>query len=401
MPVNAESVGGTISSWGFSRVTTYDTIVIGTGGVGSAVLFQLARRGVRTLGLDRFPPGHDRGSSHGRTRLIRQAYYEHPDYVPLLRRAYALWADLEAAVAEQLLYRTGLLEVGPADGRLIAGVLGSARRYGLEVEELAGDDVARRFPGFVVTDGCHAIFERNAGFLLVERCVLAHIREARRLGAELRTGEAVLRWFADGNGVMVETETATYRAQRLVIAAGAWSGPILGELGVRLRVVRKHQHWFETGDDRYRIDRGCPAFFFEAPDGYFYGMPSYDDHGVKVAEHSGGEDVVDPLALDRGPDAEDRRRVQAFLRAHLPGVSRREMAHAACMYTCTPDEHFIVDRHPKSPHVVFAAGLSGHGFKFAPVLGEALAELALDGATEQPIGFLGLGRFAPRQASTR
>lgn len=372
--------------------TTYDAIVIGTGGVGSAALFHLARRGVRALGLDRFPPGHDHGSSHGRTRLIRRAYYEHPDYVPLLHRAYTLWADLEAARAEKLFYRSGLLEVGPADGTLIPGVLESARRYHLDVDELSDDDAARRFPGFVVPDGCRAVFERDAGFLPVERCVLAHLGEAQRLGAELHAREAVTRWTAAGDGVTVETSAATYRAARLIIAAGAWSSSVLGELGVRLRVVRKHQHWFATEDDRYRLERGGPAFFYETPAGYFYGMPWYGDQGVKLAEHSGGENVIDPLTLDRDPDQDDRRRVEAFLRSHLPGVSTHEIAHAVCMYTRTADEHFVFDRHPRNPWVVFAAGLSGHGFKFTPVLGEALVELALDGAAEQPVGFLSLDR---------
>jgi monomeric sarcosine oxidase len=376
---------------------SYDAIVVGTGGVGSAALMHLARRGVRAIGLDRFPPGHDRGSSHGRTRVIRQAYFEHPDYVPLLRRAYELWADLESARDDRLFHRAGLLEVGPADGIVIPGVLESARRYGLNVDELTPEEAARRFPGFVIPDGCRAVFERDAGFLLVERCVVAHLEEAQRLGAELHTGEAVTGWSADGDGVSVETERARYHAAKLVVAGGAWSSTLLGELGVRLRVVRKHQHWFATDDVRYRLDHGCPAFFYELsaahemPGNFFYGMPWYDEFGVKFAEHSGhDDDVADPTALDRSPSEEDRRRVEAFLRGHLPGVSTRQIAHAICMYTLTPDEHFLVDRHPRHPQVVFAAGLSGHGFKFTSVLGEVLAELALDGRSTQSIGFLGL-----------
>lgn len=370
----------------------HDAIVIGTGGVGSAALFHLARRGVQAVGLDRFPPGHDRGSSHGRTRIMRKAYSEHPDYVPLLRRAYDLWAGLEAARDEKLVYWAGLLQAGPADGHLVPGVLESARRHGLDVDELTADEASRRFPGFVVPDGGQAVFEQDAGFLLVERCILAHLEEARRLGAELRTGEAVVRWTVHDDGVTVETKTATFHAGALIVAAGAWSSAVLGELGVPLRVVRKHQHWFATDDDRYRLERGCPAFFYEVPDGLFYGVPWYDDHGVKCAEHSGGEDVLGPSALDRAPDEGDRRRVQAFLRTHLPGVSTRAIGHAACMYTRTPDEHFILDRHPRSPRVVFAAGLSGHGFKFTPALGEALVEMMLEGEATQPVDFLALDR---------
>lgn len=371
----------------------YDAIVLGTGGVGSAALLHLAQRGARVLGLDRFPGGHDRGSSHGQTRIIRQAYFEHPDYVPLLRRAYELWAELESRCGEQLYRETGLVQIGPPDGVVLPGVLQSARQHNLEVVRLAPDDARRRFPGLQVPAGCEAVFERRAGYLLVERCVLAHLNEAARAGAELRTGEAVLDWRADDDAVTVRTDRSTYHAARLILAAGAWSRELLTELDIPLRVVRKHLHWYDNTDPRYRADAGCPTFLYELPDGCFYGFPQIDARGVKVAEHSGGETVVDPLNVDRTVAVDDQQRVARFVASHLPGVSARPTDHAVCMYTMSPDEHFLVDRHPAHPHVVLAAGLSGHGFKFTGVLGQVLAELALDGRTAQPIEFLSLGRL--------
>lgn len=371
---------------------SYDVIVLGTGGVGSAALFHLARRGTSVLGIDRFPGGHDRGSSHGQTRIIRQAYFEHPDYVPLLLSAYQAWHDLEARCGEKLLYQVGLLEIGPPDGVVLPGVLESARQHQLAVDHLSAREAAQRFPGFNVPERCEAVFEREAGYLLVERCVLAHLAEAQRLGARVRTGESVVRWSANSTGVTVETDRGSYSAARLVITAGAWSGELLADLGIRLRVLRKHLHWYTAADDHYRFDRGCPTFLYEVPEGIFYGFPQLDEWGVKVGEHSGGNEVVDPLVDSRAVEPDDRRRVEAFVAANLPGVTLTPTNHATCFYTMSPDEHFLVDKHPEHEQVAFAAGLSGHGFKFAGVLGQVLADLALDGRTHLPVGFLSVSR---------
>jgi monomeric sarcosine oxidase len=376
----------------------YDVIVLGAGGAGSAALYHLARRGARVVGIERFAPPHDRGSSHGQTRIIRQAYFEHPDYVPLLRRSYALWRELEQHTGRKLYFATGLLEVGPHDGVVIPGVLQSARRHGLEVETLSDDEARRRFPGFRIPPGCEAVFERDAGYLLVEDCVRTHAEEAQRLGAELRIGESIRAWRVENGSVVVETDRGKYRSAKLVISPGAWATTLLADLGIPLRVVRKHLHWFANDDVRLRADRGCPAFFYETPQGYYYGFPQFNESGVKAAEHSGGDTVTDPLAVDRSLDAAELNRVQAFLADHLPGVSRRSTAHVVCMYTMTPDEHFLVGMHPQHPQVVLVAGLSGHGFKFTPVLGEILAQLALDGQTPHPIEFLSPGRMEPSPA---
>jgi sarcosine oxidase len=372
----------------------YDAIVLGTGGVGSAALFHLARRGVRALGLDRFPPAHDRGSSHGRTRMIRQAYFEHPSYVPLVLRAYELWHELAECCGNDLFRQTGLAEVGPPDGIVVPGVLASAREHDLDVDELTGREVEAHWPGFRVPDGHVAVFERQAGYLRVEDCIRAHLDEAIESGAVLQTGEEVISWDAERDRVRVVTARDSYSAERLVIATGAWAADVLADLALPLVVLRKPQYWYHAVGPAYRIESGCPAWLFETAEGIFYGFPQIDDLGVKVAEHSGGATVPDPLVLDRGVDLADRSRVEAFIARHLPQVGRPMTHHAVCMYTMTPDANFVIDRHPRWPQVVFAAGLSGHGFKFTNVLGAALADLTLDGVTSLPIDFLQRARPA-------
>ena len=371
---------------------TYDVIVLGTGGVGSAAAFHLAQRGKRVLGLDRFPGGHDRGSSHGQTRIIRKAYFEHSDYVPLLNRAYELWAELEEFSMEKLYHEVGLVEIGPRDGVVVPGVLASAREHNLRVDELTHAEVSSRFPGYHVPNGSVAVFEQNAGYLHVERCVLAHLAAASKHGAELRTDETILDWQAGDAGVRLRTDKNSYSAQSLVITAGAWSNQLLANLGVRFRVLRKHLHWYESSAPCYQEANGCPAFFFETPAGYFYCFPQFDDRGVKVADHTGGTEIGDPLNDEKSTEVEDVKRVEKFLAEHLPGVSNTAYQHAVCYYTMSPDEHFIVDRHPEYASVVFAAGLSGHGFKFTSVLGEILAELVVNESTRMPIEFLGCQR---------
>jgi monomeric sarcosine oxidase len=370
----------------------YDTIVLGVGGVGSAALYHLAQRGQRVLGIERFEPVHDRGSSHGQTRLIRQAYYEHPDYVPLLKRAYALWHELSAERGLQLLHQVGVLQVGRPEGQIIPGILASALQHQLDVEELSRAQVETRFPGFRVPEPLTAVFEARGGYLLVEECVRAHIELALRHGAELRAHETVLRWHCDGTDVSVETAQGVVRARSLIITAGAWSASLLRDLEIPLQVTRKPLYWYDAPAAIYDQTHGCPGFIYETALGNFYGFPRIDRLGLKVAEHSGGETVANPLEVDRSPHADETTRVEEFLDACLPGVSRTRTHFDVCLYTLSPDRKFVVDRHPEYPQVSFAAGLSGHGFKFASVLGEALADLAQHGSTQLPIGFLSCRR---------
>lgn len=374
-------------------VPTYDCVVLGTGGVGSAALYHLAQRGARVLGIDRFAPGHDRGSSHGETRVIRLAYFEHPDYVPLLQRAYTLWEAMAQARPESLYVQTGILEMGPEDGEIVPGVLDAARLHHLEVETLSGAEIEKRYAGLRVPEPMVGVFEVRAGFLRVEACVKAYADEAVKHGARLQTGETVLGWSPDGEGICVETDRRRYRAGRLVVTAGAWAPQLLAALGVEFRVLRKPLLWYRTQTPHYRLDNGFPVWLLETDLGAIYGFPEIDARGFKIAEHTGGSDVADPLQPDRSLRPDDRQPIEALLRTHFPGVTSDCLHHAVCMYTMSPDGHFVIDRHPHDSRVCFVAGLSGHGFKFASVLGEIMADLALDGETALPIGFLGLDRL--------
>jgi sarcosine oxidase len=374
---------------------SFDVIVVGSGGIGSAAACHLATRGQRVLAIDRFPPVHDRGSSHGQTRLIRQAYFEHPDYVPLLLRAYSLWRELEERVGRRLLVESGLVMAGPAAGDVIAGALRAAELHRLAIERLSAAETRGRWPPLVVPDEWDAVFEPHGGYLFVEECVRAHLDAARRAGAVFEHGVTVRSWRSDGAGIAVETDQGTQRADRLVLAPGPWAADLLQLPFVRLEVLRKSLFWYEppAASQAAFAAGALPCFAFDAPSGFFYGFPQIDGRGVKVAEHTGGVAVTDPLAVDRRIDAGEQRRVESILATHLPAMGRHCTAHATCLYTMSPDHHFLVGLHPASERVAIAAGFSGHGFKFASVVGEALADLAAAGETALPIGFLSPRRF--------
>jgi sarcosine oxidase len=381
-------------------VATYDVIVLGVGGFGSAALDHLARRGVRVFGIDRFDVAHDRGSSHGETRIIRKAYFEHPDYVPLLLRAYDLWHELQDDAGRELYDLCGLMLAGPPDGEAIAGAKLAARMHRLALEELELAAARARFPGFRFPDEFGVVFEADGGYLRVEECVRAHVERAMSNGAVVRTGETVLGWSSNGRTVEVQTDRERYQAARLVVTAGAWARELLANLAIPLEVVRKPQFWYEVETTDYSAAAGKPAYFFDAPTGQFYGFPSLDGRTVKVAEHSGGKAVADPLRVDRDLHESDVCQLHDFLTRFMPGVQPTPVRHSVCMYTLTPDRHFIIDVHPSYENVAIGAGFSGHGFKFTPILGAALGDLALDGRTELPIGFLSLDRKALNNATT-
>jgi len=381
----------------------YDVIVVGCGGFGSSALFHLARRGVRALGLERFGMAHDQGSSHGQSRIIRKAYFEHADYVPLLHRAYELWHELEARAGRTLLHPVGLFIAGRPDCESVAGTLHAARTHSLPVETLTAAEAARRFPGFRFDDEMIVVHEAEAGYLDVEACVQAHLDSALHAGAELRTFETVISWRSEGNRVRVQTDRGVCSAARLIVTAGPWAGQLLNACAASsevpwhdwLHVVRKPVFWFPAGP-HHDETAGNSTFFFETSKGQFYGFPRIDGATIKVAEHTGGDSVADPTDVDRSQHANDLGRVQDFLSRHLVHVDPRPTMHSVCMYTRTPDCHFIVDRHPQHPEVVLGMGFSGHGFKFTTVLGEALADLALEGRSNLPIDFLSAARLRNR-----
>lgn len=391
-PSCAVQAGGLTEQKVNASMQIFDAAVVGTGGIGSAALFHLAKRGLNVIGIDQFPAAHSLGSSHGQTRIIRQAYFEHPSYVPLLRRAYELWAELETQTQQQLFAQTGILEVGPPDGVLIQGIEASAEQHDLPIEKLTAKQVQERYPMFQIPSGNRAIFEPTAGMLFVEKCVAAHLQVAEQAGAEIRSDQEVIAIEVNENPIRIRTRTDEILAHRCVVCSGAWAQQLL-PLPDTIRVVRKHLHWFASDEPGWQAKNNCPTFLYELPEGHFYGFPAINELGVKVAEHTGGEMVGNPSRLSKTPDSTDNERVETFTRQHLHGVTLQRTHHDVCMYTLSEDTHFIVDQHPDNPQIAFAAGMSGHGFKFATVLGEALSQLVLDGKTQWSVDFLKMSRL--------
>jgi len=375
---------------------TYDCIVLGLGGFGSAALLQLAQRGARVLGLEQFGPVHDRGSSHGETRVIRRAYYEHPDYVPLVSRAYEHWHALERETGRTLYTRTGLLLAARRGSEAVAGTMDVVARHNLDIHEIPLDDARREYPTFQFRDDDAVIYEADAGYLFVEDCVRAHLDCATARGATARFHEAAQSIEADASSVRVRTNQGEYQAAKLIVAGGAWSGRLLSDLRLPLTVLRKVLTWYPIAEGSSERHTHAPVFLFQDDEGVFYGFPSLDGRTLKMAEHSAGRPIDDPDQLDRSLLPHDTAPIEQFIARRLRDVERPAVRHGVCMYTMTPDQHFIVDRHPHQKNVVIGAGFSGHGFKFTPAIGEALADLALNGRTALPIEFLSINRPALR-----
>jgi len=372
----------------------YDVIVMGVGGMGSATLYALARRGTKVCGIEQFGVAHDQGSSHGDTRIIRKAYFEHPDYVPLLHRAYELWAELEEAGGAELFTQCGFLSVGQPDADSIQGLETCYSAHDMPHERLVTADIESRFPQMTPDPGAVGFFDPMGGYLRVEDCVVQHIEQARAAGAELLTEAPIVSWDPIDDGVVVRTADTDITARRLVMATGAWAAAELERLGIAIQIWRKVLFWYGTPAPGPFLADSFPTFFVEKDYGHFYGFPSVDDKGVKVAEHLAVTPIDDPAAVERALLPEDEPPVQRFLSETFPTVLPGHTDHAVCMYTMTPDGNFVIDRHPLHPQVVIVGGFSGHGFKFASVVGEIAADLALEGATRHPIEFLGVGRFA-------
>ena len=377
----------------------FDVIVVGLGGVGAAACYALAKKGLKVLGIDQYQPPHGFGSSHGDTRIIRKSYFEHPNYVPLLKSAYSLWQEIEARSESQLYYPTGLLEIGPVDGVVIQGILRSAAEHQLSIDMLSMRQVREQYPGIYVDPSWQAVFERDAGYLLVEKCVATYLEHAEQLGVTLCYHQKMISWAGQSQGVQVRLQDETLHAKKLVLCAGPWAQQALATYDLPLNVLRKHMYWYRCDRQDYLQSHGFPCFFFDTPDGFYYGFPDHDTFGLKVARHSGGTPVqcVDGTH-DR--DQEDQQLVEKFLKQYMPNVLGTQANTSAltrwsgCYYTMTPDENFIVDRLPDYSQVVVIAGLSGHGFKFTSVLGDIASHLVAETDCGLDIGFLGINRFA-------
>lgn len=376
----------------------FNTIVAGVGGMGSAACYALARRGKRVLGLEQFDIPHLRGSSHGYTRIIRLAYYEHPSYVMLLKRAYELWHDIERVAGETLLHITGSIDAGPADSWVFKGALQSAMQYDLPHEVLTGVELAQRFPGYRFPHDILALLQPQGGFLEPERCIVAYANAAMALGAEIHGREKVLAFEPTGEGgVRVRTDRDEYFADSLVITAGAWDAelmPFLRGLAVPERQVLA---WLQPRKPELFRPTNFPVFNCLVPEGRFYGFPVHGVPGFKFGKYHHFEETGHPDRLIRGRDGEPRPDDEAMLRdfasRYFPDGVGPTMTLAACMFTNTPDGHFIIDQHPQYPQIVYASPCSGHGYKFASVIGEIMAELADVGHTRWDISLFRADRF--------
>jgi sarcosine oxidase len=340
--------------------------------MGSAAAHHLSRRGARVLGLDQFHPPHSFGSSHGQTRIIREAYFEHPAYVPLVQRAYVLWDELSQNAGEQLFLQTGGLMIGPPEGVVVRGARLSAQTHLLPHEELSAEEIRQRFPAIRPAEHMTGILEPRAGLLFPEKCIAAHLAQTR--DAELTYGEKVLGWKADGAGVRVTTDKDTYGCANLVLSAGSWLKQLVPELP--LVIERQVLFWFESGHrEIHRPDR-CPIHLWEHSAGkYFYGFPDLGT-GVKVAGHHEGE-FTDPDKINRVVSSEEVRGMHQLASQYLSALTDRCLESVVCMYTDTPDGHFLIDTHPTNKQVLLVSPCSGHGFKFSAAIGEVVADLVL------------------------
>lgn len=347
--------------------------------MGSAAAYHLARRGHKVLGFDRFHPPHAQGSSHGETRIIREAYFEHPVYVPMVQRAFELWAELEERSRTALYRQTGGLMIGAVESELVTGALRSAREHGLAHELIGAGEIRERFPALQPAGDMVGVLEARAGVLFSERCVAMHLEWAREAGADLNFDEPVLTWAARGSGVQVSTPRGEYGAQHLIATAGPWGSGLFPELALPFAVERQTVYWFEAQRAADLFDpKRCPVHLWQF-DGrhFFYGFPDLG-RGVKVARHHDGPTTTPDLA-DRDVSADEVEDIRDLVRRFVPRADGPLRKSAVCLYTNTPDEHFWIDRHPAHPQVLIVSPCSGHGFKFASVIGEIVADSLVEG----------------------
>ncbi len=386
---------------------TADVLVVGLGAHGSASAWQLAKRGLEVIGFDAYTPPHTLGSTHGETRIIREVYSEHPDYVPMIQRSYEIWQELEQAGIDdddpaRLIQITGGITIGRPEGEGIKGVKRSSEEHGLPIEILEPYEIRLRWPQFQPRDDMIGAFDARAGVLFPEKCVEANIAQARRAGADLHFNESVTKWRPDGEGVQVSTDQGTYHADKLVFSAGAWNRGFLSKLNLPLRLERQVLFWFEpaSSPELFGPDN-CPNHSWEwSPGNALYCQPDFGG-GVKTAFHHGGEMFDDPGDLDRTVRESDERSLRNAFSDIIPQLNGRVVKSAVCLYTDTPDFHFLLDRHPGHSNVVICSPCSGHGFKFSAVIGEIVADLVADRDTGYDMSLFSVDRLLNEESEYR
>lgn len=381
--------------------TSFDIIVIGVGSMGSAACYYLSKRGYNVLGIEQFDISHEFGSHAGQSRIIRKAYFEHPDYVPLLEKAYRNWRSLERETGRQVYFKTGLLYAGKPNNEIIKGVEQSAALYNIDLDQLNTIAAADKFPAFKLPEDFEILFEPEAGFITPEKAIKLYANEAKQHGAVIRSNEKVIEWKKDGSSVIVKTDEDSYQCNKLIITVGAWAGKMIPGFEDKIRVTRQFVAWIKTKNDtRFELNR-FPCWMIGDDDkhGCYYGFPLLDTkkfgepEGLKLAHHF-PRDNTDPDNVSRKTTEEDIKNVKYCLDKYLPGIFDSVLSTKICLYANSPDENFIIDKLPGfEDYVSIACGFSGHGFKFASVVGEILADLATKGKTDLPIEFLNAKRF--------
>ena len=379
---------------------SYDVIVLGVGSMGSSTCHHLAKRGLRVLGLEQFDIPHELGSHAGQSRLIRKAYGEGSDYVPLLERAYQNWRDLESETGSQVYYKTGLVYFGAQDDPFLKTIKSSSAKYKIPVTNLSQDECDRKYPQFKIPQDFQRLEEPDAGFITPERSILLYVQQAILNGAIIRTKEKVLEWKRESNSVTVVTNMGTYHAAKLVITAGPWAGKVIPALASKLTITRQAVAWMKPKKwDSFTLGR-FPCWILENKEYDFYGFPILPvgtfggPLGLKLALHYPGAETTDPDAVNRNTRSSDEKVLINFLSQFIPDGYDSTLVMKTCLYANSPDQNFIIDYLSGfDKDVVFATGFSGHGFKFVSVVGEILADLAMNGSTSLPIGFLNAKRF--------
>lgn len=368
--------------------------------MGSSACYFLAQRGYNVLGLEQFDISHEFGSHAGQSRIIRKAYFEHSDYVPLLNKAYENWKKLEEETVEQIYFRTGLVYFGPPDHPVMKGVRQSASLYGIEINRMDASSSEKKFPEFKIPGHFECLYEPDAGFLTPEKAIKLYAEQAKKKGAEIHVSEKVLDWEKDGEGILVKTDKNNYRCNKLVITAGAWAGKMIPGFQDKLKITRQFVAWIKTkNENEFRLNNfPCWLIADDEKPGAYYGFPILptekfgEPAGLKLAHHH-PDGETDPDNVNRKPAKEDEDNLKYALEKYFPDLFESFLSSKVCLYANSPDENFIIDKLPGHEDVVIACGFSGHGFKFVSVVGEILADLATEGKTNLPIEFLSAKRF--------
>ncbi len=371
-------------------VKHYDVIVVGVGGMGSAATFHLAKRGLKVLALEQFNIPHNLGSSHGITRIIRLCYYEDPSYVPILQRSFELWRELQVHVDQRLLYETGSIDAGAEGTLTFEGSLSSCKLHGLKHEVLNSQELKKRFPAYELPNDIRAVYQQDGGFLLPEKCIVAHVMAAQAFGADIRARESVKSWTPTSQGVRVESTQGTYEAEQIVFTAGAWIGQLLPKMGSFTRVERQVLGWFQPLEQKIFKPDLFPVFNMQVSEGRYYGLPEFEVPGFKLGRYHHLDQQINPQDLNPSCSEGDESILRTFVAKYFPKANGPTMALAPCMFTNTFDEHFIIDEDPEHSQVLIVSPCSGHGFKFCSVVGEITADLVQKRRTDLDISLFRL-----------